>query len=406
MEDLRQLAALVPLKARLIVKNQETETLVADLKEGDLVSVKAGEVIPVDGVIVSGATSVDESVLTAEPTLLFKQKGDLVTGATFNRDGPITVKLGLKPAEHFLSRVLSGLRAALCKTSSPKMARVLGKLARQGIIIQSVEAVRHLARMNTLFFNKTGTLTEGKFSFSELFLEKEVNQGNFLSALFSLEAASDHPLARGVQTHPWFLEITQHPVKDFKVYPGLGVSGIFCERGKPERFVAAGNVRFLKRLQMQGSRGIREKIDELEAVGETVIVFGGDGVVRGLLSLADTPRPDVKPLMAALRKLKVTPVMVTGDHDELFSHLAHTEGLKQIYTRCLPEEKAAKIKVRKSKKDIVGMVGSSLDEEVPLKEAHVGILIGVGTRFPETPFSVMILGKGLLKITEAIHEAR
>ena len=406
MQDLRELAAMVPVKARALIKNQESELFVADLKEGDLVKVKAGEVIPVDGAIVTGATSVDESALTAEQTILFKQKGDSVTGGTLNRDGPITVKLVHNPDVHFLSRILRDLRLALQKTSSPRMAGILGKLARKGVIIQTLAAARKLGRMNTLFFNKTGTLTKGKFAFSELFLERDVNQGNFLSALFSLEAHSDHELARGVQTHPWFREVAQHPVKDFKIYPGLGVSGIFCERGKPERFIAAGNVRFLKRLQMQGTRDIREKIEELESMGDTVIVFGGDGVVRGLMSLADTPRPDVKPLLTSLKKLKVSAIMVTGDHDELFSHLAHTEGLKQIYTRCLPEEKASKIQARKAKKDIVGMVGSSLDEDVPLRAADVGILIGVGTSFPETPPPVMILGKSLLKIAEAIHEAR
>jgi len=260
--------------------------------------------------------------------------------------------------------------------------------------------------MKTLFFNKTGTLTEGRYYCTQCLLEYGTNQGAFLSAVFSLEAESAHPLARGVETHPWYLEIARHPVKGFESHAGLGVCGTLMERGKPELYVAIGNQRFLKRCQMHISKTMRETIDELELMGETVILCGWGGQARGLMSFADTIRHDVHSLLSNLKDLHVKTVMMTGDHDEMIGHLSYVHGLEHLYTRCLPQEKAKKIKNRQDKGEIIGMATTALDEEEALKQADVSILMGAGSQLHTHLADVVIMGRSLLHVPNLIRYVR
>lgn len=457
--DLRRLFGLRPKFCRLLVKNQPSEVSPNDLKVGDQILVNPGEIIPADGVILSGTTSVDESGFTAEKTILFKEQGGCVIGGSLNRDGVIVMRIVTAPMEHFHQKIVSLLKVSLgsefvfrriffvlplalgavaiaipvikggvydifamtaplflvlvvvgvatrIRFLSMLVAKAVGWAAANGIVIKQTGVLHYLARMNTLFFGKTGTMTQGHFHYSEQFVERGTNEEHFLSTIFSLEAESSHPIASGMTTHPWYLEIARLPVTDYKNHAGLGVSGIINNRSGEKIFAAVGNQRFLKRLQIQISRGMREKVDELEQIGDTVILCGWDGEVRGLLSFADSLRSDVKPFLTRLQALRIKPIMITGDHDEMCAHLAHTAGLSQIYTRCLPEEKGAKIQNRKQKRDIVGMMGSSADEETAFCQSDVGILINTGTRFVTATAGVSIFGRNLLKVIDLIGAAR
>lgn len=448
--------------ANLLVKNQITFVSIQNLKEGDIIQVKAGEVIPVDGIICKGATSVDESEFIGEDAVVFKQRGDRVVAATLNRDAPIEVEVKLNDGKTFLDQVLESfensffdrrLRAQILKKNlalvfcvlilatfifilkkdviSPfdltnyifavlivpgfcfpgeNRLRILmiaaSKCLHHGVFIKNREMLSKLSRLKTLFFDKTGTLTRGEFFFSSIFLENGVNQGQFLSYFFSLEGKTNHPLACGTKTHPWYTEIPHYHVADFKAEPGLGISGKINTDGKRACFIAAGNVRFLKRFQMQISRALRDKIDNLESMGETVVVCGWDGWVRGLVGFSDTLRTDVQELLTQLRKLKVHPMMLTGDHDEMIANLTYTDHLEKSYTRCLPEEKIKKIQAAKKRGNIVGMVASPFDNEVVLSEADVGLFLGTGLTLPGNKAGVVVFGKRLLNLVHLIHYAR
>jgi len=448
--------------ANLLVKNQITVVSIQNLKEGDIIQVKAGEVIPVDGIIQQGATSVDESEFIGEDAVVFKQRGNLVVAATINRDATIEVEVKLNHGKTFLNQVLENFensffdhksRAQIVKKNLALVFSILllvtfifilkkdivssldltncifavlvvlgfcfpgenrlrilmiaaSKCLHYGVFIKNRDMLSKLSRLKTLFFDKTGTLTRGEFYFSSIFLENGVNQGQFLSYLFSLEEKTNHPLAFGAKTHPWYTEIARYAVADFKTEPGLGISGKVNTDGKRECFIAAGNVRFLKRFQMQISRALREKIDNLESMGETVIVCGWDGLVRGLVGFSDTLRTDVQELLTQLRKLKVHPMMLTGDHDEMISNLTYTDYLEKSYTRCLPEEKIKKIQAAKKRGNVVGMVASPFDNEVVLSEADVGLFLGTGLTLPGDKAGVVIFGKRLLNLVNLIHYAR
>lgn len=461
--DLSELVALRPTRARCIVKGQEIEVEVSKLKTGDVVKVLPGEVIPVSGIVLSGTTSVDESVFTGEKSILLKEKGERVTGASINRDGAIQVQVTEPVDSTFLESFIRlshravaslpkiqgyfeksfpllilftclialfcyfyygfgdaprGLLTALSvlvfmglftlvRVAPMVVAIAVGRSARNGVLLKDSEIFSRVSAMDHLFFDKTGTLTQARFIYSQFYLEKGVNQGTALSTLFSLESHSDHPLSKGVATHPWYVEVSRSPVKEFKSHAGLGICGIVCESGRPERFAAVGNVRFLKRFQMQVSRFMRDKIDELESMGETVILCGWEGQVRCLISFSDALRLDVKPLFSRLTKLHIQPIMITSDHDEMIAHLTYAHGLKQIYTRCLPEEKAKKIKNSQDKNHVVGMVSNSLaGEEEAFKQANVSFVVGTGTQIPDERVGVLVLGDNLLRVVDFIAYAR
>ena len=233
-----------------------------------------------------------------------------------------------------------------------------------------------------------------------------LNETYVLRRFFSLEAQSPKPLAHGIRTHPWYLEVAQYPVKDWKQHPGLGISGMFCERGQPERFVAVGNMRFLKRNQMHISRAMRECVDELESMGDTVILCGWGRQAKGVMSFTDTLRTDVKEMLIDLKDMKINPLMITGDQGEAISHLTYAHGLDQVYTRCLPEEKVRKIIKQKKKGQVVGMIANPHDESSPLKAADIGFIIGAGTQEINENAGVSLMGHNFKQLTALLKYSR
>ncbi len=462
LSDLHQVLNLRVAEARQIRGKNKTMVSTKDLKIGDMIQVNPGEPIACDGMIVSGTTRVDESRLTRQPTPLFKTKGDFVLAGSINQDGVITIKITTPLSDHFLERVIShmdrargnaldlqkkirrllvimipatflwavvaflywkdsGITIAITTSIAVLMAPIFSSLFRvvpmgvnfgmgraldMGILLSSGESLFRLSRLNTLVFDKTGVASLGDFQFSQFFSENGVNQGTLLSAFFSLAAYSEHPLCRAMQSHPWYVEIAKHPVKEFKTHPGLGIGGIISVRGEPETFVAVGNVRFLRRFQMQMSPAMREKVENLEAMGDTVILCGWNREVYGLMSFSDTLRPDMKPLLTQLQKLKVTPIVMTGDHDEMIGHLSHTQGIEKVYTRCLPDEKIKRIKKLKEEGARVGYVGARYDDMAILGEADSAIIFNAGTTHLVESAESLIFGEQLASIANLLRIAR
>ncbi|MBI4410957.1 MAG: cation-translocating P-type ATPase [Deltaproteobacteria bacterium] len=429
------LKTLRSVKAHIIKGQQTVDIDASQIKKGDLIRILPGETIPCDGEVVAGTTRVDESMFTGDSLPQLKAKGETLTGGSMNQDGAVTVHATQTGETGFLEQFIQLVEKAVESCSKavrwhrirglfglltvsalatagflifkpatspvsfavliiptalpgliacivlPKLLRIaLDQTIRQGILLKDASLFSLLAKMKTLFFDKTGTLTKGEFVFSQLLLEQGVNQETLLSAVFSLEASSSHPLAQGMKTHPWHLEIPKYKVKNFQSHPGLGLCGTINEPGSREHFVVVGNMRFLKRFQMQISRAMRERAEELEMMGETVLVCGWDGLARGIMSFVDTFRTDVKPMLDQLTKLHIKPIMITGDHGQEIAHLTYAHGLNQIYERCLPEEKINKIKKAREGGKIAGMVGSLLDESPVLAASDIGMIIGSGTR--------------------------
>lgn len=435
-----------------------------DLKIGDVIKVVAGNIIPNDGIITQGTTSIDESALTGEFIPLLKGKGEHIVGGTLNRDSDVLVQIDTEPQNTILERLLTTAEAA-SQQKTPFKAQMIKRQAavvilafsaaiglyfyqtlirledsesaflrsvyvglipslflvaavqtlslglnlahtlKKGIVIKFAESFEKLARLQTLFFDKTGTLTKGTFDYVQMFIEAGTNQGQFLTAFFSLEAACNHPFAAAIESHPWYNEIQKAQIGDFKLHPGLGVCGTIRARDRREFFAAVGSLRFLKRLQMFISRDMKNQVEDLEAMGETVLLCGYDGQVKGIMSFSDVLRPHVRSVLNRIKNSHIEPAIVTGDSEEAVAHLVNSIGIKKVYSRCTPDEKAAKIQREVAESRVVGIVGSEEDDPECFKAAHVGISVDIGTRFSDTK-NILLMGSDLRLVSWIIQQAQ
>lgn len=449
----------VPSARRL---NAGVETLIPtlQLKPGDRVVVLAGEPIPTDGTLVQGMSSADESLLTAEFRPVFKQKGDVVLASTLNRDRTITIEVTKPPGENTLQSLIKLLRAAagdsqeqsrpaerlrfaltmgalllaaaafadrffrlhdspftalaatfgvlavavpyhLVAIIACERAKTVGGLAQAGIIVRAPGVLEKLSRIQTLFFDKTGTFTRGTFTYSQMFTEHGINQGRFLATLFSIEGPSRHPLSRGMETHPWYNELHKYPISDFQLHQGLGVCATVRPQGEEPYLAAAGNLRFLKRLQMHISRDMRAKIEELESVGETAVLCGYGGEVRGVMSFSDVIRPRVRETLREIQALGVEPGLITGDTEATLTHLTGSLGINKIYSHCIPQEKHDKIKREQAQGKVVGLVSDGFHEV--LSHADVALTLDAGSVLLTRPAGVLIPGSSFALIAVALR---
>lgn len=447
-----------------------------DLKVGDTVVIYAGECIPRDGVILKGTTSVDESDLTGEFIPILKEKGDAVVGGSYNRDSDITLRLS-QPREHdVLERMIQKTDAAMAEMGplygrsqtttvtvlnlgflaaiacfvfhffwrgqtllnalSPALAilvalpwslLVLSKLAvgglmgaamERGILFTRGKGLSLLSSLKAVFFNKTGTLTLGDFTYSQNFIESGTNLGECLSVAFSLEAYSSHPLAKAMQTHPWYIEIFKHPVNDAQNHPGLGVSGYLAPRSYPPFFAACGNLRYMKRLRFHISKEMKSKIDDLEEMGETVVLCGYETrsrvgshtrverQVHGILSFSDTTRKGVRTTLRRLQRIGIETALITGDTEKTVTQLTGTLGIKKIHSRCTPEEKKSKIAKEKESGAKVAIVETDVTDNPALSAADLSLSIATGTAILDHPSDVLILGSDFSLIFWLMQSAK
>lgn len=441
------------------VKTKEiTEVVTHQVKPGDIVVVEEGQLIPCDGEIVKGATSVDESVFLAERRILFKKIGDSVLGGSLNRDSEIQIVVRQPVENHFLPRILSHLNEAydrayrsqkgldyffltvllllLIYINSPlffavkfsssvllsntlsiflvfaffNLLRILpmlyviciGRCSLYGILIQSPAVFKPLARLKGLVVNKTGVLTDGQYAVSQWFINQGVNQGEMLSILFSLEQHAQHPIAKGMASHPWYHEVQKFNVTDFKEFPGLGICGkVWLDKDR-YTFAAVGNMRFLKRHQMFISKTIRQRLDDLETVGESAVLCGWNKEARGVFGMADNLRQDVPIFLHEAVGLGLKPILVTGDHEQMLTNLNYTKGLQDMFSRCLPVEKKKKIQSLRERGLVTGFVGDPLEDDHVITEANVGMIFGTGPRLLDKSAQVYFLGTQLNRITRLI----
>lgn len=443
------LESLRVAQAMRVLADREESVSTETLKSGDLILIRAGERIPRDGTVVKGTTSVDESEITGDFRPLLKEGGKTVVGGSINRDGDIVVAVSQNQTDDVLERlialakktetnapdsvagmakfakaapvisvfiaaacfsffwnsgtavftalataiaVLCAMPAVIGSTGRIAYERLLDAAGERGIAFANSGAVATLAEVGAIFFNKTGTLSRGDFTFSQGYIEPGTNQGDLFGALFSLERDLDHPLARAMATHPWFIEIPRHPVNDAQFHAGLGVSGTVEPRGEHPYLAAAGNLRFVKRMRFFVSREMRAKMDDLEEIGETVILCGYKRQVRGILSFSDTLRPGVRSTLRRIQKLGVEAAMLTGDTEKTVTHLTGTLGIKKIYSRCTPEEKASKITRERESGLKVAVVDCDLHNNPALDAANVSLSLDTGAMIPAHPVDILILG--------------
>jgi Cu+-exporting ATPase len=453
---IKKLMNLKPKTAHLIRKNEETEVAVEEVQIGDILLVKPGERIPVDGVILSGQSTIDESMLTGESMPVAKEIGQKVFAATMNKTGSFTFRAtgvgaqtalaqiirlveeaqGSKapiqrladkvasvfvptvfviafvtfaiwyflPAQSNFSRALINFVSVLviacpCALGLATPTAIMvgtGLGAQSGILIKGGEALEKIHKLSVVVFDKTGTLTRGEPVLTDLIAAKGFDSIQVLAYAAALEKHSEHPLAQAILQRAQADGIVVAAVEKFAVLSGLGAKAFL-----KDKLCMIGNSMFME------SEGISvDAFDESAAAlareGKTVVYVALEKTAIGLIALADVPKNSAKPAIESLKRRKLKVMMVTGDNAGTASAIASQLGIDQVMADVLPGNKADEIRKLQKAGEVVAMVGDGINDAPALAAADVGIAIGAGTDVAIEASDITLIRDDLLGVPEAI----
>ncbi|QQV03864.1 MULTISPECIES: heavy metal translocating P-type ATPase [Chryseobacterium] len=432
---IKELMNLSPDEANLMINHEEKRVPLSEVKIGDIIKVKPGEKIPVDGKIIDGNSTVDESMITGEPIPVEKNKNDLVTSGTINGNQVFIMKAEKVGDETLLSKIIkmvndaSRSRAPIQKLTD-KVAKVfvpavivaavvtfvlwqifgpenqktlyafinavavlivacpcalglatpmslmvgIGKGAKNGILIKNAEALEQMNKVNVLITDKTGTLTEGKPSLEHIEITNNFDQSLILKLAYSLNQNSEHPLSNAVIKKAKDENITAEKVEKFENISGKGVKGII--NGK---MVYLGNENLLVSNNIQISGDLKLKATEIQSKSHTISYIVQENEVLGFISFTDKIKETSKKAIRHLMKDGIEVIMMTGDNENTAKAVADELGIKHFKANCLPEDKLNKVKKLQQKGKIVAMTGDGINDSPALAQANIGIAMGTGT---------------------------
>ncbi|MEW6489546.1 MAG: heavy metal translocating P-type ATPase [Thermodesulfobacteriota bacterium] len=431
---IRALLGLAPKTARRVREDgSEEDVPLEEVEAGDKLRVRPGEKVPVDGVVLQGRSSVDESMLTGEPLPVEKAPGDPVTGATMNQTGSLIMEAQRVGAETLLAQIVQMVadaqrsRAPIQKLADlvagyfvpavvavaaltfavwalvgpePRMAHAIinavavliiacpcalglatpmsimvatGKGATLGVLFKNAEAIEHLRRVDTLVVDKTGTLTEGKPRLVSVERAEGREEAELLHLAGSLERGSEHPLAAAIVRGAEEREVALAAVEDFASHTGKGVTGRVGGRA-----VALGTQVLLAELGVDPGP-LAARAESRRAEGQTAMYVAVDGVAAGLLVVADPVKESTPEAIGQLHAEGIRIVMLTGDSRTTAEAVARTLGIDEVRAEVLPQDKAAKVKELQGQGRFVAMAGDGINDAPALAQAQVGIAMGTGT---------------------------
>jgi copper-transporting P-type ATPase V len=429
---IRRLLELGAKEARLLVDGVDRMIPVEQVEVGDLLRVRPGEKVPVDGEVVSGASSVDESMLTGESVPVEKQPGDTVAGATVNANGMLTVRAtavggdtalaqivrlveqaqsGKAPVQRLVDRISAvfvpvvlvigaaaflvwwlsvgdatgGVLAAVavliiacpCALGLATPTALLvgtGRGAALGVLIKGGEVLERSRRVTTVLFDKTGTLTRGEMALVDVDTAAGELPDEVLLWAAAAEASSEHPIAAAIVAGARARGLEVPDVESFEAIPGHGV---VARAGGRE--IVAGRRKLMSDRSLRLSSSLEAKAEAWEALGNTVILVGWGGEVRGVLAVADTPKDEAPRVVDALHRLGLTVVMVTGDNARTAEAIGSRVGVDRVIAEVLPEDKVSEVRRLQDAGEVVAMVGDGINDAPALVQADLGIAIGTGT---------------------------
>ena len=419
-KGLKKLISLAPEKARLIKNGAESSVAIEKVAIGDVIRVLPGETIPVDGKIVSGETSVDQSVMTGESLPVDKAVGDTVFSGTINLYGSIdfeTTKVGKDSSLQKLIRMVEDadknqaptqriadkwaswlvpvalliavaaylitkdiVRAvtvmvvfcpcALVLATPTAIMAAIGQATKHGVIIKSGEALEKMGKVDTIAFDKTGTLTYGKLEVTDIIPFGEVSMDELLTLAASAESRSEHPLAKAIVEKSKRSELSLAEIKDFKMTAGKGISasvnGTTYSLGN-EGFIAGSGCAIHKEASVT--------LDKLRSEGKaSVIVSDGEKIV-GIIALSDVLRPEAAEMVGRLKDMGTRSVLLTGDNRKTAEYFAGKVGISEVRADLLPEQKVENVEVLKNEGKVC-MIGDGVNDAPALKIADVGVAMG------------------------------
>jgi Cu+-exporting ATPase len=428
------LLGLAPNTARIVrADGSEEDIPLEHVVVGDVLRVRPGEKIPVDGVVTDGRSSIDESMVTGEPIPVEKNKGERVIGATVNGTGSLFMRAEKVGADTLLSQIVHMVseaqrsRAPIQKLADtvagyfvptvvlisittmvvwgfwgpePRLAHAIvnavavliiacpcalglatpmsimvgtGKGATMGVLIKNAEALETLEKVDVLIVDKTGTLTEGKPTLETVLTTPGFDDDEILRLAASLERASEHPLAEAIVKGAEDRKLTLVKTLDFEAVTGKGVTGHV-----DGHHVALGNIKLLQSLAIDAGE-LPEQADLRRADGQTVMLIAIDGKAAGLIGVADPIKVSTQEAIDELHKAGVDVVMLTGDSKTTALAVANKLNIDRVEAEVLPDQKAIIVKQLQDEGKIVAMAGDGINDAPALAQAHVGIAMGTGT---------------------------
>jgi Cu+-exporting ATPase len=457
---IRKLMKLRPKTATLEVEGQEKEIPVSQVRVGDRIIVRPGEAIPVDGVVLDGESSVDESMLTGEPIPADKQAGDSVAAGTINGEGRLRFEARKVGKDTALARIIrmvqdaQGSKAPVQALADrvaavfvpsvigialftfilwwliggefvPAMIRLVavlviacpcalglatptaimagtGKGAEKGVLFKNSAALELASRLDTIVLDKTGTITVGKPAVVDVVLTGGTftDENEFLILAASAERGSEHPLGRAIVAEATRRGLSLSEPKFFKASRGLGMSatvdGHQVVAGKPGWFLDKGF----------DLASVEQRISSLQNQGKTVVVVAAENKIAGLIAVADQVKPESKDAIQSLHKQNLKVVMLTGDNSRTAQAIASEVSIDEVVAEVRPEDKSSRIKELQGKGKKVGMVGDGINDAPALAQADVGMAIGTGTDVAIEAGDVILVSGSLRGVPRAIELSR
>ena len=456
---IRALLELGAKEATVLVDGEEQTVPIDRVQVGDLVRVRPGEKIPVDGDVLDGSSAVDESMLTGESLPVDKVIGDRVAGATINAHGVLTIRATAVGADTALAQMVrlveaaqaskapvqrladriaaifvpavlvvaagtfatwallvgeptTGLVAAVavliiacpCALGLATPTAIMvgtGRGASMGVLIKSAEVLENSKRVDTVIFDKTGTLTRGEMQLTDIVPADGVDERTLLRLAGAVEDASEHPIGRAVVTAARDRGVQLPTVVEFGAVVGHGVHA-----SVDGRQVSVGRRKLMAEDGLAIPGVVEDAADRLEGEGKTAIFAGWDGEARGVLAVADTLKDDAAGAVQALRKLGVTVLMITGDNRRTADAIAAQVGIDTVLAEVLPADKAAEVARLQAAGAKVAMVGDGINDAPALVQADLGIAIGTGTDVAIESSDITLLADDLTGVATAIRLSR
>ncbi len=444
-KGIKKLLRLVPQQGRRIVEGKEEMTAAEDIMPNDILRVLPGETIPVDGEIITGTTSVDQSTMTGESLPVDKTVSDSVFCGTINCFGTVDIRASKAGGDSSLQKLIrmaeeaekkkapmariadqaaswlvpaalllaiaafiltkDVIRAvtvlvvfcpcALVLATPTAIMAAIGQAAKHGVMIKSGEALERMGKVDTIAFDKTGTLTNGNLVVKDVYpFTGDFDQAALLQRTASAEGYSEHPLAKAVTAYAKQEKLELLAVEDFQMFPGRGISAVI---GTEKMF--CGNAAFLAEQQIAIDSRAKQVLEQFGKEGKAVILVANAKSLLGAVTLSDTLRNTAADMIGSLHKAGVHVVLLTGDHKQSAEYFAKQAGIKDVHAGLLPEQKVSEITALQTAGKKVCMIGDGVNDAPALKTADVGVAMGaMGSDIAVEASDIALMSDDITKI--------
>jgi Cu+-exporting ATPase len=451
---IQKLIDLQPSQATVIKNGKKVEKSIDQVEVGDVVFIRPGEKIPIDGKIIKGQSAVDEKMVTGESMPVEKKQGDAVIGGTINKSGVLEYKVTKTGQETFLSQIIKIVEEAMASKapierladqislyfvpivitiaiisfvvwiltgqsfsfSLTVMVSVLviacpcalglatptavmvgtGLAAQNGILIKNSRVLQMAQKVTTVVFDKTGTLTKGEPAVTDLIAAKNISEEQLLKLAASLESNSEHPLAQAVLEEAKQAKLKLEDTDKFRALPGKGIKGKIADSD-----LILGSPSLLKEKNID-LKTFTKRITNLEKQGKTTIILADQDKVLGVIAIADTLKRHSQLAVARLEKINKKTAIISGDNQRVAQAIADKVGIKEVLANVLPQEKAKKVKELQDQGETVAMVGDGINDAPALAQADLGIALGSGTDVAIETGEIILVKDDLRDVAKAI----